>query len=204
MQELKPLTKKQKEVFDFITSFIAKNSYSPSLKEIAEFLDTTNLSTAQYFVGELEEKNYLKRASYKNRGIMPTNRARTIPLLGNIAAGEPIEPIENPEDIAIPQNIKLNPGNSYYALKVDGDSMIDMGVLNGDTILIQHQMTAENGDVIVAITEQGATLKIFRKKKGKVFLEPRNKDYPTILPEKLEVRGKFVGLIRYQHDFNFN
>ena len=196
MQELKPLTKKQKKTLDFITSFIAKNGYSPSLKEIAKFLGTTNLSTAQYFVEELEKKDYLKRASYKNRGIMPTNKAKTIPLLGNIAAGEPIEPIENPEDIEIPQNIKLDTRSSHYALKVIGDSMFDMGILDNDIVLIKHQITAGNGDVVVAITEKGATLKVFKKKNGTVFLEPKNPKYKVIKPKKLEVRGKFIGLIR--------
>lgn len=196
MQELKPLTKKQKKTLDFITSFIAKNGYSPSLKEIAKFLGTANLSTAQYFVEELEKKDYLKRASYKNRGIMPTNKAKTIPLLGNIAAGEPIEPIENPEDIDIPQNIKLDARFPHYALKVVGDSMFDMGILDNDVVLIRHQITAESGDVVVATTEKGATLKVLKRKGKKIFLEPRNKDYPTIEPKKLEIRGKFVGLIR--------
>lgn len=199
MQELKPLTKRQKKTLDFITSFIAKNGYSPSLKEIAKFLGTTNLSTAQYFVEELEKKDYLKRASYKNRGIIPTNKAKTIPLLGNIAAGEPIEPIENPEDIDIPQNINLDTRFPHYALKVIGDSMFDMGILDNDIVLIRHQITAENGDVVVAITEKGATLKVFKKRGKKTFLEPRNKDYPTIEPKKLEIRGKFVGLLR-THD----
>lgn len=196
MQELKPLTKKQKKTLDFITSFITKNGYSPSLKEIAKFLGTKNLSTAQYFVEELEKKDYLKRASYKNRGITPTNKAKTISLLGNIAAGEPIEPIENPEEIEIPQNIQVDTRFPHYALKVIGDSMFDMGILNNDIVLIKHQMTAENGDIVVAITEKGATLKVLKRRNGKTLLEPRNKDYPTIEPKKLEIRGKFVGLIR--------
>ena len=196
MQELKPLTKKQKETLDFITSFITKNSYSPALKEIASFLKTTNLSTAQYYIGELEQKGHLKRDRYKNRGITPMSKAKTVSLLGNIAAGEPIEPIEDPEDIDIPQNIKLDTRFPHYALKVVGDSMFDMGILDNDIVLIRHQITAENGDVVVAITEKGATLKVYRKKGKKTFLEPRNKDYPTIEPRKLEIRGKFVGLIR--------
>jgi len=196
MQELKPLTKKQKEALNFITSFITKNGYSPSLKEIAKFLGTKNLSTAQYFVEELEKKDYLKRASYKNRGIMPTNKIKTISLLGNIAAGEPIEPIENPEEIEIPQNIQIDTRFPHYALRVAGDSMFDMGILDDDIVLIRHQMTAENGDVVVAITEKGATLKVYKKRGEKILLEPKNKNYPTLEPKKLEIRGKFVGLIR--------
>jgi len=143
MQELKPLTKKQKKTLDFITSFIAKKGYSPSLKEIASFLKTTNLSTAQYYIEELEQKGHLKRDHYKNRGITPINQSQTVSLLGNIAAGEPIEPIENPEEIPIPENIKIDSRHPHYALRVEGNSMIDMGILDDDIVLIQHQMTAE-------------------------------------------------------------
>lgn len=198
MQEAKPLTKKQKETLDFINFFIAEKGYSPSLKEIAEFLDTQNLSTAQYFIEALEQKGRLKRAPHKNRGITPLNRNHIVPLLGYIAAGKPIEPIENPEDIEVPQNIKLDSHFPYYALKVTGDSMIDMGILDNDIVLIKHQMTAENGDVIVAITEDGATLKVYKKRGRKIILQPRNEDYPAIEPKRLEIRGKFIGLIRSQ------
>lgn len=193
---VKPLTEKQKRVLDFITSFIREKGYSPSLKEIAKFLGTTNLSTAQYYIEELEQKGHLKRDHYKNRGITPTNQSQTVSLLGNIAAGEPIEPIENPEEISIPENIKIDNRHSYYALRVEGNSMIDMGILDNDIVLIQHQMTAEDGDVIVGITEKGATLKVYRKKNGTVFLEPKNPKYKIIKPKKLEIRGKFIGLIR--------
>ena len=194
--KVKPLTEKQKKTLDFLNSFIEKNGYSPSLKEIAKFLKTKNLSTAQYFVEELEKKGYLKKLLHKNRGIILINKSQAAPLLGYIAAGKPIEPIENPETIEIPRNIKLDTRHSHYALQVKGDSMIDMGILDDDIILIRHQMTAENGDVVVAITEDGATLKMYREKNGAIYLEPRNKNYPIIKPKELEIRGKFCGLIR--------
>jgi len=196
MQESKPLTKRQKETLNFISSFLRENGYSPLLKNIAKFLKTKNLSTAQYFVEELKKKGYLKKLPYKSRGITPINKSQTVPLLGYIAAGKPIEPIENPETIEIPRNIKLDTYHSHYALQVKGDSMIDMGILNDDIVLIKHQMTAENGDVVVAVTKDGATLKVYKKKNGKIILEPRNKDYPAIYPKQLEIRGKFCGLIR--------
>ncbi len=194
--QVKPLTDKQKGVLDFINSFVHENGFSPSLRETAGFLNTENLSTAQYYIEELEKKGYLKRDPHKNRGIEPITQKRTVPLLGFIAAGEPIEPIENPEPIQVPSNIKLKPNNSYYALKVNGDSMIDMGILDEDVVLIKHQMTAEIGDTVVGITERGATLKVLGEKNGKKILQPRNSKYETIIPEQLEVRGIFVGLIR--------
>lgn len=193
---VKPITDRQKEALDFINSFIRDKGYAPSLRELAAFLGTKNLSTAHYFVKELEKKGYLKRDHYKNRGITSITPKQTVSLLGNIAAGEPIEPIENPEEIQIPANIEIDSRSPHYALQVKGDSMIDMGILDNDIVLIKHQMTANNGEVIVAVTEDGATLKVFRKRGGKITLEPRNKNYPVIEPQKLEIRGKFVGLIR--------
>jgi repressor LexA len=193
---VKPITGRQKQALDFIKSFIKEKGYAPSLRELAAFLETKNLSTAQYFVKELEKKGYRKRDHYKNRGITPIAPKQTVPLLGNIAAGEPIEPIENPEPIEVPQNIKLGAGKSYYALRVKGDSMIDMGILDNDIVLIKHQMTAENGDVVVGITEKGATLKVLKTKAGRIFLEPRNPKYQPIYPQQLEIRGIFVGLVR--------
>ncbi|NLG06460.1 MAG: repressor LexA [Candidatus Pacebacteria bacterium] len=193
---VKPLTNRQKEALDFINSFIATKGYSPSLKELAHFLKTKNLSTAQYFIQELEKKGYLKRDPYKNRGIIPAIQKHTVPMLGYIAAGTPIEPIENSKPVQIPTNIKLNKNNSYYALKVKGDSMIDMGILDNDIILVKHQMTADVGDVVVGITEKGATLKILDNVNGQFILKPRNQKYDIIIPKQLEIRGIFAGLIR--------
>lgn len=192
----RPLTEKQKQVLDFISTFITKHGYSPSLKEIAGFVDTENLSTAQYYVEELESRGYLKRDSFKTRGITPTNKNKKVQLLGVIAAGKPIEPIENPKSISVPANIKLKPNHSYYALRVEGDSMMDMGILDKDVVLVHHQMTADNGDVVVGVTEKGATLKVYKKKGNQIQLEARNNSFPTIYPEELEIRGKFVGLVR--------
>lgn len=194
--KVKPITGRQKEALDFINSFVRNNGYAPSLRELAAFLKTENISTAHYFVKELEKKGYLKRDYYKNRGITPILQKQTVPLLGYIAAGAPIEPIEDSEPIQVPTNIKLSANQSYYALKVKGDSMIDMGVLDKDIVLIKHQMTADVGDVVVAITEKGATLKVLKKKNGQVILEPKNPKYKPIVPKQLEVRGIFVGLIR--------
>ncbi|NCT55612.1 repressor LexA [bacterium] len=196
--KVKPITGRQKEALDFINSFINTKGYSPSLRELASLLKTDNLSTAQYFVKELESKGYIRRAHYKNRGITPVTQKRTIPLLGYIAAGEPIDPIEESEPIQVPYDIKLDRNQSYYALKVQGDSMIDMGILDRDVVLIRHQMFAADGDVVVAITENGATLKILRKNKKKMYLEARNTSYQHIYPEQLEIRGKFIGLIRHE------
>lgn len=190
------LTKRQKDVLDFISHYATKNGVSPSLREISGFLGTDNLGAAQHHIKKLTEGGYISKKASTTRGIRTLSPARTIPLLGVIAAGEPIEPIENPERVTVPFGVKLDSGAQHYALKVQGDSMIDMGILDGDVVLVKHQFTAINGDVVVAITEEGATLKIFKKDSGGISLLPRNKKYSIIKPKSLEIRGKFVGLLR--------
>ncbi len=196
MQAKKPLTQRQREVLNKILNFIAHNGYSPSYRQVAQLLDTTNVSTAQYFVEEFQKKGYLQQKNKGHKSITPMSEPKTVPLLGFIAAGRPIEPIENPEDITVPESIDYNAKYPHYALKVKGDSMVEMGILSGDIVLIKHQLTAEPGDAVVAITEEGATLKIYKIKNGMPVLEARNKNFPDIKPEKLEIRGKFIGLVR--------
>ena len=190
-----PLTPKQKKVLDFVNRFTVKYGYAPSLHEIAEYLGKS-ISTVQHFIGELQEKGYLQKKGNISRGLSSTQEGtRQIFKLGYIAAGSPIDPIENPEPIDVPLSFLKTPGN-YYALQVKGDSMIDDNILDGDNIVIRYQQTAEDGDRIVAITENGATLKVLKTKNGKILLEPRNPKYQSLSPQQLEIRGVFVGLIR--------
>lgn len=202
LKKLQPLTPKQLCTLKIVKEYIGANGYSPTLKELADLLGADRnssmaLSTAQYYIDELIKKGYIKKNSNSSRGITIDLPVTQIPKLGIIAAGKPIEPIEQEEYIDVPNYIKLSPHNQYYALEVRGDSMMDMGIVDKDIIIIKHQLTAENGDVVVAITEEGATLKVFKKHNNKVFLEPRNTSYKTIIPVSLEIRGIFKGLIRY-------
>ncbi len=195
VNNMKPLTPRQKKVLDFINTFSEENGYSPSLSEIAKFIGKA-ISTAQHFVAELQSKGYLQKEENVARGISSViEQNGRIFLLGIIAAGEPIEPLENPEPIDVPLEMISGLGD-YYALKVKGDSMIDDGIENGDTVVIKQQNFANSGDRVVAITENGATSKVYRKNLAKTFLEPRNKNLKNIYPKELEIRGKFVGLIR--------
>lgn len=196
MQDIRPLTEKQKQVLDFVANFAQENGFAPSLREVADFIATDNLSTAQYYIEQLTEKGYLKKDSYKSRGISPVFQKQTVQLLGIIAAGMPIEPLENPTSVTLPKELTLDQRYPYYALRVKGDSMIDMGILSEDVVLIRHQMSANDGDVVVAITENGATLKVLKEDKDKIRLVAKNKNFPDIYPKQLEIRGKFVGLIR--------
>lgn len=191
------LTPKQKHILDFITSFSTDKGYAPSLEEIGKKFELV-ISTAHQHVKALKTKGYLKKEENQPRGVSlfeQTPDAVEIPLLGLIAAGTPIEPIENPEPIKVPKNLVSKRGD-YYALKVKGDSMIEDGILDNDIVVIKSQQTADNGDTVVAITEDGATLKIFRQQNGRIYLEPRNKNLSNIYPKSLEIRGKFMGLIR--------
>lgn len=192
--DFKSLTPKQKTVLDFVYSYIEKHGYSPSLGEIADHFDKA-ISTIHQYVDSLEKKGYLKKSDDVSRGITINPQEADVLLLGYIAAGDPIEPVENPESIKIPKFFIKNPGN-YYALQVKGDSMIEEGILDGDVVIIRHQRNVNDGDIVVAITENGATLKKFRQKKDQVYLEPRNKKLKLIFPKELEIRGKFIGLIR--------
>ncbi len=191
---MKNLTPKQKEILDFIFSFLEKEGYSPSLEEIAKHFKKS-IPTIHQHVKVLKEKGFLQKADNISRGISLKNSPTGIFLLGYIAAGKPIEPIENPEPISVPATM-IKPQGNYYALKVKGDSMIEDGILDGDVVVVKHQKTADNGDTVVAITEDGATLKIFKNKEKKIFLEPRNKALKNIYPKELEIRGKLIGLIR--------
>jgi len=189
------LTPKQKRVLDFVNRFAAKHGYAPSLQEIATHIDKS-ISTVQHFVVELKEKGYLQKIENVARGIRITEQtARQIFKLGYIAAGNPIDPIENPEPIDVPASLLKTPGN-YYALQVKGDSMVEDNILDGDMIVIRHQQIAKDGDRVVAITENGATLKVYRKKMGEVYLEPRNHKLANIYPKELEIRGIYCGLLR--------
>jgi len=191
------LTPKQKAILDYITLYTTGRSYAPSLEEIGNKYNIS-IPTAHQHVKALEKKGYLKKEENQPRGVSlfeQTPDTVEIPLLGLIAAGNPIEPIENPEPIKVPKNLITNHGD-YYALRVKGDSMIEDGIWDKDIVIVKHQAVAQDNEIIVAITEDGATLKRFRNKNGEIYLEPRNKKYQIIKPNKLEIRGVFCGLIR--------
>lgn len=191
---LKNLTPKQKQILDFIRSFIYKEGFSPSLEEIASKF-SKSVPTIHQYVKTLKKKGYLNKEDNVSRGIQISQKKSEIFLLGYIAAGQPIEPLENPEPIDVPRSMINAPGN-YYALKVKGESMKDEDILDNDIVILKYQQAAEDGDIIVAITEKGATLKKFRNHSNKIFLQPKNKKFKNIYPKSLEIRGKFCGLIR--------
>ncbi|MDO8512680.1 MAG: transcriptional repressor LexA [bacterium] len=194
------ITKKQKLVFDFINTYIAENGISPTIEEIRKKLKLRAVSTIHEHIKSLEEKGYLSKSENSARSLFPKKEIKAIveiPILGRIAAGEPIEVIENKEDTITLINPSIQNSNGYYALRVVGDSMIDEGIFDGDIVVIKKQSVAENGQTVVAIIDDNkATLKKLYREKTRFRLEPRNQNMIPFYRKEIEVRGVVVQIIR--------
>lgn len=194
------LTKKQKQILSYVESYIKKNGVSPTFAEIGRHTKKV-FSTVHEHVEALIKKGFLIKANNSSRGIELKKQSEmvTIPLIGTIAAGQPIEAIQEKETIAI-QREKLPHTGSFYALRVQGDSMIDEGINDKDTVLVKKQNFANNGDKVVALLNGNeATLKTFYKEKGHIRLQPANKNYnPIIITKKQEfsLQGVLFDVIR--------
>ena len=194
-------TKRQKEILDFIENYSQKKGYAPSFEEIKKHLKLASVSTVHFHIKKLQESGWLKKQENTARTISVSEKEPLVKilLLGVISAGQPIEAIEDKETIVVPKN-KLPKDGNVYALRVQGDSMIDEGIHNGDTILVKKQSTAENGDKVVALLDGNeATLKTFYKEKGQIRLQPANKNYqPTILKkgQEISVQGVLFDVIK--------
>lgn len=193
------LTKKQKDVLDFITDYVREHGFSPTQKEIQTHFGFKSLGSVQDYIKYLKNGGYLNNDSHSVRGLTPstvTQNSEEIPLLGNIAAGTPIEAIENTNTISVPSHL-LGTGQ-HYALQVKGESMIEEGILDGDIAIIKHQNQAHNGQIVVAVIDNETTLKKYFKKSKQVELHPANRTMkPLIIKDReCEIRGLLVGLIR--------
>src|SRR3989338_6746861 len=180
------ITKRQKEVLDFISDYQRRKGYAPSLEEIKKHFKLASVSTAHFHVSKLRDLGLLSKEENKPRSIDVVGRETMvrIPLLGMISAGQPIEAIENKETIAVPKN-KIPSSSEIYALRVIGDSMIDENINDGDIILVKHQNVAENGQKVVALIDnQEATLKKYYREKGHIRLQPANKRIEPIIIDK--------------------
>lgn len=192
------LTKRQKQVLDFIKSFTDKKGYAPSLEEIAKHLRLSSISTAHFHVSKLKKMGYLKKEENKPRavGVYDTEPMIKIPLLGTIAAGQPIEAIEDKEMIKIPKS-QLSKSGEHFALRVQGNSMINEGIFDGDIVVIRKQPDAENGETVVAlINDNEVTLKKIYKEKGGFRLQPANPNLKPIFTKELMIQGKVITVIR--------
>ena len=198
------LTKKQKQVFDFIKDYIKQEGISPTQREIKEFFDLKSFGSVQRYLKYLKDAGLLTYNWNSKRGIELIEEINTsetgsleIPLLGDIAAGLPIEVIENSnETISIPQQM-VKSNKKLFGLNVCGDSMIEKGILDGDLAIIEYSQNFNQGDIVAAIVGEEATLKIFKKENSNIYLVPANKKYKTIkVQEELRIAGKLIGIIR--------
>ena len=201
-----PITKRQKEVLEFIKSFIASKGYSPTLEEIRKKLRLSAVSTVHQHINALIDKGYIKKFDNLARAIEINVQSKEIgnfielPLLGTIAAGEPIEAIEIPETISVPRELTSKQGK-HYALRVQGDSMQDAGIFDSDTVIIREQPLVDNGEIGVAIINGNeATLKRIYVEKNRVRLQPANESYKPIFTKNVEIRGKVTGVLRNRFD----
>jgi repressor LexA len=199
------LTRRQKEILDFIESFLDAHGYSPSFEEIAAFFQYRSLATVHEHLSNLEAKGYIRKNYNESRSIELTRTelrlaAVDLPLLGTVAAGEPIEAIEQREQIAVPEDLVAGTGGSHYVLRVRGDSMIDEQIRDGDYVIVRSRETARNGEMVIALVDgEAATMKKFyREPDGAVRLQPAN---PALQPlvfraDRVQVQGIVVGVIR--------
>jgi len=193
------LTKKQKLVLDFIKGYQKSKGYSPSLEEIQQHFKLASVSTAHFHIKQLHKKGLLTKEENQARTISAVKEKMTleVPLIGNIAAGQPIEAIETPDEtVTVPRSdIKLP--FQHYALRVKGDSMIEDGIFNDDIVVIRSQKTADDGQTVVAIIDDNqATLKKIFREKGKIRLQPANKSLRPFFRKEVEVRGVVEKIIR--------
>ncbi len=194
------LTPKQQRVLSFIESFTESKGYAPSQSEIAKHFRFTSLGTVQNYLKALEGKGFLFRKKYLSRSVQLAelnSKGVSIPLVGRVAAGRPIEAIEHAETLHVPPNLLR--GGVNFALKVQGDSMIEEGICDGDWVIVRKQANAENGQIVIAMLEGEATVKTFYRKKDSIELRPANATMKPILVHRgqgFQILGIVVGLMR--------
>ena len=199
------LTKRQKEILDFITEYVRERGYAPSYREIGEHFGLGSTATVHEHVKNLEAKGLLKSDADAPRSIdvapavLNIAQAVCLPLAGLITAGEPIEAIEEKQTVDVPASLVRDP-SATFVLKVKGDSMIDDGIHSGDYVVVEKRSAARNGEIVVALLDNMyATLKRFYREKGRVRLQPANKSMSPIFVRDVLIQGVVRGLIR---DFN--
>ncbi len=198
------LYKRQKQILDYISQYIQKNGYSPTLTEIAEALGVSSLATVHEHLTTMAKKGVIKRYEGAVRGIEILDKKLgklikgvEVPVLGFIAAGKPIEPYTDPYATISVSPSLLTGKKRSFVLQVKGESMIDDGILDGDYVVVEQQEIAKNGDIVVALLENGfATLKRFFKEATRVRLEPANTQMSPIFAKKVKIQGKVVGILR--------
>lgn len=198
------LTKRQREILDYLASYTEDNGYAPSFEEIAKQFNYNSLATVHEHLSNLERKGYIKRAYNESRGIevLPSEvmpKAAMLPLLGTVAAGVPIEAVQTQETIGVPEDFVRRSGN-HYVLRVRGNSMIDEQIRDGDFVVVNGKQSADNGEMVIALIDgTSATVKRFyRERDGRIRLQPANEMMSPIYVHEndVSIQGTVVGVLR--------
>lgn len=203
---MEELTKRQSDILIALKKFIAEKGYPPTVREIGAIVGLSSPATIHFHLTKLDEKGYIKKVDSKNRTLellVPNEYIETndkvvdVPLLGKVTAGNPIEAIEMPDEFfSLPINLLPNK-KEVFTLRVSGESMINVGIYDGDIIIIERKNTANNGDTVVAMTEENeVTVKTFYKENGYIRLQPENDFMAPIILPNVTILGKVIGLYR--------
>lgn len=199
------ITAKQKEILDFIKNEILNKGYPPSVRDICEAVRLKSTSSVHAHLETLEKNGYIRRDPTKPRAIeiiddnfnLTRREVVNVPLLGTVAAGQPLLAVEN-VDSYFPIPAEYLPNRQTFMLKVKGDSMINAGILNGDDVIVAEQNTAADGDIVVALIDDSATVKTFYREDGFIRLQPENDTMdPIIVEGNLKILGKVIGVMRF-------
>ncbi|WP_134218295.1 transcriptional repressor LexA [Pelotomaculum sp. FP] len=195
------LTPKQAEILKVIKDNLRHKGYPPSVREIGQAVGLSSSSTVHGYLRKLEKKGYLRRDPTKPRAIEvldpegETVKCINVPLVGRVAAGLPLLAVENREELfTLPTHFTGT--GEFFMLRVQGQSMIEAGILNEDMVVVRRQQDANNGDIVVALLEEEATVKRFFKEKERVRLQPENRAMEPIYAKELQILGKVIGLVR--------
>jgi repressor LexA len=198
---MKGLTQRQREVFDFIREFIRINRYPPTIREVATHFSFSVKGSYDH-VHALEKKGFIRCHENRSRAIeimrdadAEKEEVASIPLLGNVAAGKPLLAEENLQGYVQVPAASLG-SSTHFALQVKGDSMKDVGIMDGDVVVVTQQSTADNGDIVVAMVDDAVTLKRFYVEKNRVRLKAENSKYPPIFTQNVRILGKLAFLMR--------
>ena len=198
------ISEKQKEILEYIKQEILNKGYPPAVREICEAVHLKSTSSVHSHLETLEKNGYIRRDPTKPRAIeimddtFNLNRREmvNVPILGNVAAGEPLFAEENIEDY-FPIPAEMVPNSEVFMLHVRGESMINVGILDGDNVLVQQQSTAKDGEMVVALVEDSATVKTFYKEDGYIRLQPENDTMEPIIVPDCQILGKVFGIFRF-------
>ena len=201
------ITKKQQEILDYIKNEIINRGFPPAVREICEAVNLKSTSSVHSHLETLEKNGYIRRDPTKPRAIeivddnfnLVRREVVNVPVIGRVAAGEPLLAIENIENY-FPIPAEFMPNAQTFILNVQGESMINAGILNGDHVIVEQCSTADNGDMVVALIDDSATVKTFYKEEGHIRLQPEN-DYmdPIIVEGDLQILGKVIGVFSFMH-----